>query len=100
MAAFYACAGPNTGVSLIHNPRFPALVSQALSTFHRLKQLSPDIFLMMHPADQFAGKLDRLRASVLPNPLYDPAAWHKMLDDSEAEFRQRVATEQAALQRR
>jgi hypothetical protein len=98
--AFYACMGPNTGVPLIGNPRFPALVAQSLATFHRLQRLSPEIWLLMHPAEQFAGKLDRLRAGALPNPLYDPDGWHKLLSDGEADLRARIRKEQVALAHR
>jgi metallo-beta-lactamase class B len=95
--AFDACLGPNTGVPLIGNPRFPHLVADTLASFRRLQQLSPDIWLLMHPAEQFEGKLDQLRAGAQPNPLYDPKGWHKLQTDTEAEFQARVRKEQLAL---
>jgi metallo-beta-lactamase class B len=95
--AFDACLGPNTGVPLIGNPKFPTLVTDSLASFHRLQQLSPDIWLLMHPADQFAGKLDRLRAGAEPNPLIDPEGWHTLQTEVEADFRARVHKEQRAL---
>jgi metallo-beta-lactamase class B len=94
--AFDACLGPNDGVPLIDNPRFPNLVADTLAAFHRLDQLSPDLWLLMHPAEQFAGKLDALRAGADPNPLYDPAGWHTLQRDAEADFRARVQKEQLA----
>lgn len=91
--AFYACMGPNDGVPLVDNPRFPHLVDDTLAAFHRLQQLSPDLWLLVHPAEQFAGKLERLRAGAEPNPLVDPAGWHAMLAEGEADFRARVQRE-------
>lgn len=94
--AFYACAGPNADVQLIHNPAFPNLAADALATFHRLRSLHPDLVLMMHPEEQFAGKLDRLRAGARPHPLYDPDAWRKLLNEGEADLRARVRRAQVS----
>lgn len=98
--AFYACAGPNTDVQLIHNPAFPNLAADSLATFHRLHDRHPDIVLMMHPEEQFADKLDRLRAGARPHPLYDPDAWPKLLDEGEANLRARIRREQVAAAQR
>jgi metallo-beta-lactamase class B len=96
--AFDACLGPNDGVPLIGNPRFPHLVTETLDSFHRLQQLSPDIWLLMHPAEQFeGGKLAQLRAGAEPNPLVDPKGWHTLQAEAEADFRARVRKEQQAL---
>jgi metallo-beta-lactamase class B len=88
--AFYACPGPNEGVKLVGNPKFPTLVEDTLKTFHRLKQLKPDIYLLMHPQEQFEGKVQRIKAGETPHPLYDPGGWTKMLDEGEADFKKRV----------
>jgi metallo-beta-lactamase class B len=92
--AFYACGGPNAGVRLVGNSRFPHLVEETLGSFGRLKQLKPDIYLTMHPQSLFAGKVERIRARELPHPLYDPDGWTKMIADAEANFLKRVKEEQ------
>ena len=93
---FYACMGPNLDVKLVRNPRFPNLVDETLRTFQRLRQLKPDITLLMHPHELFEGKIDRIKAGETPNPLYDPDGWSRMLDEGEADFRKRVQAEQSA----
>ena len=92
--AFYACGGPNGGVKLIGNPKFPNLVDETLRSFHRLGELKPDIYLTMHPQNLFAGKIERIKAGETPHPLFDPAGWTKMIADAEANFRKRVQEEQ------
>src|SRR4030095_6659429 len=47
--AIFRCGGPNAGVKLIGNQRFPRLVDDALGTFRRLKMLTPDIYVTGHP---------------------------------------------------
>ena len=93
--AFYACMGPNLDVQLIGNPKFPKLVEQTMATFARLKQLKPDIYLLMHPKQQFEGKVAAIAAGKAPHPLYDPAGWKKLLSEGQADFEARVAAERA-----
>ncbi|HKA87047.1 MAG TPA: subclass B3 metallo-beta-lactamase [Haliangiales bacterium] len=93
--AFYACAGPNVGVKLVGNPKFPRLVEDTLQSFARLKKLKPDIYLTMHPQELFEGRVDKIRAAVRPHPLYDPDGWTKMIAEDEADFRERVRAERA-----
>ncbi len=82
--AFYGCVRPNDGVALT-----PALIDQTLHTFARMRTLAPDLYLTMHPPDEF----------VRPDPKPDPAAWPKLLDAAEAEFR-RLAGRRASYRSR
>lgn len=91
--AFFACAGPNDGVKLVNNPKFPHLVEDTLQGLRHLRELKPDIFLTMHPESLFAGKVERIKAGATPHPLYDPAGWTQMLDEIEASIKDRVAAE-------
>ena len=88
---FYGCARPNNDVKLIGNARFPHLVEQSRETFRRMRTLTPDIHLTMHPEEQFAGKLGPMRAGTRPHPLDDRAAWPALLDQHEADFAERLA---------
>ena len=93
--AIFGCGGPNGGVKLVGNQRFPTLVDDTLATFRKLKMLKPDIYVSGHPQMLFAGKIERMKANERPHPLLDSGsvAWAKMLDDAQAAFEKRVATE-------
>jgi metallo-beta-lactamase class B len=95
--AIFGCGGPNGGVKLVGNQRFPTLVDDTLATFRKLKMLKPDIYVTGHPQMLFAGKIERMKANERPHPLLDAgsAAWAKMLDDAQAAFEKRVAAERA-----
>jgi len=93
--AIFGCGGPNGGVKLVGNQRFPTLVGDTLATFRKLKMLKPDIYVTGHPQMLFAGKIERMKANERPHPLLDSGsvAWAKMLDDAQAAFEKRVAAE-------
>ena len=95
--AIFGCGGPNGGVKLAGNQRFPTLVDDTMATFRKLKMLKPDIYVSGHPQMLFAGKIDRMKAGERPHPLLDPQsqAWAKMLDEAEANFTKRVQAEHA-----
>jgi len=87
---FQACGGPNAGVKLIGNTKFPTLVEDTLRSFQVQKSLKADFYLPMHPETYFAGKVERIKAGATPHPLYDPQAYTKLIADTEAAFRKRV----------
>ena len=92
---FYACAGPNAGVQVVGNPKFPSLAEDAMASFHRLKARKPDIFLLMHPADLFKDKVDRIKAGETPHPLYNPTGWTKLMEQAELDLQKRIDAERA-----
>src|SRR6266566_930159 len=92
---FQACGGPNAGVKLIGNTKFPKLVEDTLRTFQTQKALKPDIYLPMHPESYFAGKVDRMKAGETPHPLLDPNAYAKLIADTETNFQKRLQAERA-----
>jgi metallo-beta-lactamase class B len=81
---FYGCAGPNDGVKLVGNAKFPHLIEETRHSFARLAQLKPDIYLTMHP--EF----------VPPHPLIDPAGWPKLIASQAADFERRVREQEEA----
>ena len=87
---FYGCVRPNDSVQLIGNPRFPNLVEQTRETFRKMRQLTPDIYVTMHPEALFEGKIEQMRAKTRPHPLDNPGAWSTLLDGHEADFAERV----------
>ena len=80
--AFFACAGPNSDVKLVGNPKFPRLVDETRAGLRRLRALSPDLYLVMHPD-----------ATQRPITQTD---WTKMLDELDADITRRVQAEEAA----
>ena len=54
--------------------------------------MNPDILISGHPQNLFKDKLEALWANKRPSPLaLAPGRWTKMIDDSEAAFRKRLA---------
>ena len=54
--------------------------------------MNPDILITGHPQNLLKGKLDALWANKRPSPLaLGPGQWAKMIDDSEANFKKRLA---------
>ncbi len=94
--AIFGCGGPNGGVKVVGNARFPTLVDDTLATFSKLKKLKPDLYVTGHPRTLFAGKIDRMKAGERPHPLLDPEGWTRMLSDAEVTFRKRVEAERAS----
>ena len=86
--AIFGCGGPNGGVKLVGNQRFPTLVDDTMTTFRKLKTLKPDIYVSGHPQMFFAGKIDRMKTNERPHPLsIRIQGWGKMLDEAEGTSR-------------
>jgi hypothetical protein len=92
---FQACGGPNAGVKLIGNSKFPTLIEDTLRSFRVQKTLKPDIYLPMHPESLFAGKVERIKAGETPHPLLNPEGYSKLIADTEANFQKRIEEERA-----
>jgi metallo-beta-lactamase class B len=79
--------GPITG-----NPRYDTRPEDAFNSYKALRAMNPDIRITGHPQNLFKGKLEALWANTRPSPLaMAPGEWTKMLDDSEAGFKKRLA---------
>lgn len=91
---FQACGGPNAGVKLIGNTKFPTLIEDTQRSFRVQKTLKPDIYLTMHPEALFAGKVARIKAGETPHPLLNPEGYTKLIADAEANFQKRIQEEQ------
>jgi metallo-beta-lactamase class B len=94
---FYACAGPNAGVQVVGNPKFPRLAEQSMASFQKLAPQKPDIVLLMHPQEQFKDKIEPIKAGATPHPLYNPEGWHKLMQDAQADLQKRIDAEKAKL---
>jgi metallo-beta-lactamase class B len=98
---FHGCGGPNAGVKMVGNPKFPNLVAQAMGTIAKLKQMKPDIYLTGHPQALFEGKIEALKTDTRPHPLLiTQDAWMKMLTDNEANLKKRIDDERAQISSR
>jgi metallo-beta-lactamase class B len=79
--------GPITG-----DPRYDTRPEDAFNSYKTLRAMNPDILISGHPQGLFKGKLDALWANKRPSPLaLAPGQWTKMIDDSEAAFKKRLA---------
>ncbi|MCZ6745613.1 MAG: MBL fold metallo-hydrolase [Acidobacteria bacterium] len=74
------------------NPKYDTRPEDAFSSYTALRAMNPDIRINGHPQGLFAGKLEALWANARPSPLtLAPGQWAKMIDDSEAAYRMRLA---------
>lgn len=83
------------GVKLLGSKQQPTLADDLARSLRVLKALSPDIYLDGHPEDILAGKIARLRAGEIPNPLVDHAGYRKYLADCEADLQRRLQQERS-----
>ncbi|MEX0740898.1 MAG: subclass B3 metallo-beta-lactamase [Pseudohongiella sp.] len=95
--AIFGCNGPNEGVQLVNNPRFPELVEQSLQGFDNLARLQPDIYLTGHPQQPFEGIEHQMRVQMRPHPLLRQQPWAEFIAQRRSEFEARVAAERARL---
>ena len=79
--------GPITG-----DPKYDTRPEDAFNSYKALRAMNPDILITGHPQNLLKGKLDALWANKRPSPLaLQPGQWAKMIDDSEASFKKRLA---------
>ena len=84
--------GPITG-----DPRYDTRPEDAFNSYKSLRAMNPDILISGHPQNLFKGKLEALWANKRPSPLaLAPGQWSKMVDESEANFKKRLAESAAA----
>ena len=80
--------GPITG-----DPRYDTRAEDAFNSYKALRAMNPDILISGHPQNLLKGKLDQLWANARPSPLaLAQGQWAKMIDDSEANFKKRLAS--------
>jgi len=79
--------GPITG-----EPKYDTRPDDAFNSYKALRTMNPDILITGHPGNLLKGKLDALWANKRPSPLsLMPGQWAKMIDDSEAAYKKRLA---------
>jgi metallo-beta-lactamase class B len=87
--------GPPTPIT--GEPRYDTRPEDAFNSYTALRAMNPDILISGHPQNLFKGKLDALWANTRPSPLaLAPGQWAKMVADSEAAFRKRLAAANAS----
>lgn len=95
---FFGCNGPNDGVQLINNPRFPTLVEDALFGFDNMAKLQADIYLTGHPQAPFEGIEHLMRVQARPHPLLNQQPWAEFIAARKLDFEARVQAERESLQ--
>jgi metallo-beta-lactamase class B len=74
------------------NPKYDTRPEDAFNSYKALRAMNPDILISGHPQNLFKGKLEALWANKRPSPLaLAPGQWAKMVDDSEANYKKRLA---------
>jgi metallo-beta-lactamase class B len=82
--------GPPTPIT--GEPRYDTRPEDAFNSYKALRAMNPDILISGHPQNLFKGKLEALWANTRPSPLgLKPGQWAKMIEDSEAAFKKRLA---------
>jgi metallo-beta-lactamase class B len=81
--------GPPSPVT--DNPRYATRPEDVFAAYAALREVDPDIRINGHPQRLFEGKLEALWAGERPSPLQlGRGEWRRMIDDAEADFRQRL----------
>lgn len=82
--------GPPTPIT--GNPQYDTRPEDAFASYKALRAMNPDILISGHPQNLFKGKLEALWKNTRPSPLMlAPGQWQKMIDDSEANYKKRLA---------
>ena len=93
----FGCNGPNDGVQLLNNSRFPTLVEDTMRGFDNLARLQPDIYLTGHTEQPFEDIIELMRTQTRPHPLLQQQPWQEMIGERRAAIESRIAEERAAL---
>ncbi len=88
--AFFGCSGPNNGVKITDNEKFPNLVEDTLLGYQRLKTISPDIYLNGHPHELFETRMPAIRSGERPHPILTQQPWSEFVNELETNFQQRI----------
>jgi len=72
--AFFGCSGPNNGVKVANNKKFPNLVEDTLLGYSRLRGINPDIYLNGHPHELFESRMSEMQAGDRTPSLINAAA--------------------------
>src|SRR5262245_25510749 len=79
------------------DPKYDTRPEDAFNSYKALRAMNPDILISGHPQNLFKGKLPALWANKRPSPLaLAPGQWSKMVDESEANLKKRLAESAAA----
>ncbi|HEV2498812.1 MAG TPA: subclass B3 metallo-beta-lactamase [Terriglobia bacterium] len=87
------------GYRLVKNPTYPGIAQDYIHTFQRLKSLPCDVFLGAHGSFfLMQEKLARLRQQARQgqNPFIDPEGYRRYVDASEAQFEEKLKSEQGS----
>lgn len=92
----FGCNGPNDGVQIVDNPRFPTLGDDTLAGFDKLAELNPDIYLTGHIEEAFDGIVPLMRVQTRPHPLLAQQPWQALIAARRAQIETRIEAERAA----
>ncbi len=91
---FYGGTTILVGVSLVDNPKYPAIAEDYERTFAVLENLPCDVFLAPHGTHfDLAAKRRRLEAGERPNPFIDPEGYRAFVKAGREAFCRQLARE-------
>lgn len=91
---FYGGTTVLVGVSLLDNPKYPAITEDYERTFAVLEKLPCDVFLAPHGTHfDLAAKRRRLEAGERPNPFIDHEGYRAFVKAGREAFRRQLARE-------
>jgi metallo-beta-lactamase class B len=96
VVSIFGCNGPNDGVQLLNNPRFPNIIEQTRFGFDNLAKLNPDIYLTGHNEAPFEGIVQLMRVQTRPHPLLGQLQWQDLIAQRRASIEARIEAEMAA----
>ena len=96
----FVCSASIPGYKLVGNEKYPTIIADYETTFTKLKQLKPDVFLAAHGSFfDLLGKAEKLRNGANPNPFIDPVGYAEYVASAEKTFRDQVARESGSPQK-
>ncbi len=89
--------GINTGVTLLNNPKYPAMADDFAKSFKFLKTLPVEVFLASHGSFfSMAEKIQRAEKGGGAQVWVDPAGYKTYLDNAEKAYLAEIAAERAS----
>lgn len=91
----FFCSTTVAGNRLVHNRKYPQIVSDYEQSFAKMRQLPCDVFLAPHGGFFHLDEKRALLAKHGPNPFINPAEFRAFIDESQRDFDQELKRQQA-----
>jgi metallo-beta-lactamase class B len=92
----FFCSTTVAGNRLVHNRKYPQIVSDYEQSFANLRQLPCDVFLAPHGGFFHLDEKRALLAKHGPNPFINPDEFRAFIDESQKDFERELKRQRAA----